>query len=168
MKLLLPSIVMSNMFALHRSTFVLSDFTPDVVLSGFVDSLIMSFGGNISASLGCAMRAPTWLAKSSPCGFNNPFLGGKVFSGPIAPSLRVCFFVFFHCQIFLCCCCFLHVGFRLIVALLFYEGICLFFLDLCFLCLLRNFSNNLLSSLSLSSLVVASLSRKLRFIDILP
>ena len=105
---------MSNMFALHQSTFVLSDFTPDVVLSGFVDSLVMSFGSNISTLLGCAMRAPAWLAKSSPCGFDNSFfrgiwsffffgglLGGEVFSGPIAPPLRVFFFVFFHCQTFL-------------------------------------------------------------------
>ena len=75
-KLLLPCIVMSNTFALHQSTFVLSDFTPNVVLSGFVDSLVMSFGGNISILLGCAMRALVWLAKSSPCGFDNSFLGG--------------------------------------------------------------------------------------------
>ena len=38
MKLRLPCIVASNIFALQRSIFVPSDFTLDVVHSGLVDS----------------------------------------------------------------------------------------------------------------------------------
>ena len=164
---------------------MLSDFTPDIVLSGFVDSLVMSFGGNISTLLGCAMRVPAWLARSRPCGFDNSFfrwfssffffgglLGGEVFSGPIAPPLRVFFFVFFPLPNFsllwLSSCWILSDS----CLASFTREFVRFFLDLCFLHLLRNISNNLLSSSSLSSLVVASLSlgmsRNLCFVDILP
>ena len=36
----------------------LSDFTPEVVCSGLVDSFIISWGGSISMVVGCAMREP--------------------------------------------------------------------------------------------------------------
>ena len=50
--------VTSKTFALHLNVFVLSDLTPDVVLSGKVASFIMSSGSIISILLGCAMRVP--------------------------------------------------------------------------------------------------------------
>ena len=50
--------VTSKTFTLHLNVFVLSDLTPNVVLSGMVASFVMSFGGIISILLGCAIRAP--------------------------------------------------------------------------------------------------------------
>ena len=144
MKLHLPCIVTSNMFALQQSIFVLSDFTPDVVHSGLVDSLVMSFRGSISIVLGWAMSAPAWFAKSSPCGLHSSFfggfpsffffgglLGGDVFSGPIAPPLRFLFVVSFLFQI---CRGDLHTEFHPTAVLLLLQGnLCVFF-SICVSC----------------------------------
>ena len=53
-----PCMVTLKTFALHLNIFVLSDLTPDVVLSGMVSPFVKSFGSIISILLGCAIRAP--------------------------------------------------------------------------------------------------------------
>ena len=63
---LLPCIATSVMLVFVRSVLVVSNYTPEVVCSGFVPCFDMSFGGNNSIELGWAMRDPAWFAKSTP------------------------------------------------------------------------------------------------------